>query len=408
MKQLRLCIVVGDFPSCNGGVFQTLLLVRELQAKGEKVFYVSYQVRNHAGSQCSFEPEKIDIGDMEIYTYEPGIYNKWKAIFFYIRLFFNLRDRYDQILVQGLPYGIYWMLPIWKLLRKKVFVRLTGLDINDPLTVRKSDWGFMKNLTLQLADKHINPSLAMDRVYRQSSLIPSKSANIPNGVDTERFRPLGEKKKLEIHNELGYSPDDRIVLYVGTIRRAKGIDLLLDAWDRVLAEVPEALLVLIGPFCPLCPSVRIADREFIEHIRPKIGFFVQENKIHLLQNRADRIQLLGVKSAVERYYQVAEVFAFPSRREGMPNVVMEAMSSGVPVVANDIEEITGDLIQNEREGVVVANEDTQGFAEAIIELLSHPKKRQQIARCARKKMEDNFSPKQFVKRYCDILRYPLN
>jgi glycosyltransferase involved in cell wall biosynthesis len=401
VKKKKLCIVVDYFPICNGAYFQGMLLARELQSLGADVIFVSYLTKGRKGSLCTFGTNEKDVGNFDVYSLDPNVSSGFKAVGFYMRLFFNLRDRYDQVLIQGLPAGIFWMLPVWKLLGKKIFIRLTGLNINDPVEISRSNWGFIKILTLQLADKHINPSSAMERVYKHSSMIPSKSVKIPNGVDTERFRQCTKKTKLR--QQLGYSPEDRIVLYVGTIRRAKGIDLLLDAWDRVLAEVPQALLVMIGPFCPVCPGVRVADKEFIEQIRPKIGFFVEGNNIHLLQNRKNRIQLLGVVDRVERYYQIAEVFAFPSRREGMPNVVMEAMASGVPVVANDIEEVTGDLIQNEREGTVVPNEDAQSFAEAIIKLLNHPKKRQQIAITARKKMEDNFSSKQFVKRYLDIL-----
>lgn len=403
VKQIRLCIVVDHFPICNGAYFQGMLLARELQALGAEVIFISYLTKGKQGSLCTFQTNETDAANFDLFSLDPNISSGFKAVWFYVRLFFGLRGRYDQVLIQGLPEGIFWMLPVWKLLGKKIFIRLTGININDPVKVKSSNWGFMKNLTMQLADKHINPSSAMERVYKHSSMIPSKSVKIPNGVDTGRFRPLGEKKKRELRKELGYSPEDRIVLYVGTIRRAKGVDLLLDAWDRVLAEVPQAQLVMIGPFCPVCPGVRVADKEFIEQIRPKIGFFVEGNNIHLMQNKKNRIQLLGVVDGVERYYRIAEVFAFPSRREGMPNVVMEAMASGVPVVANDIEEVTGDLIQNEREGVVVANEGAEAFAQAIVMLLNQPDKRRQIAETARRKMEEKFSPKQFVKRYIDIL-----
>ncbi len=63
----------------------------------------------------------------------------------------------------------------------------------------------------------------MDRVYRRNSLIPSKSVRIPNGVDTERFHPLAEDEKASLGEKLGFSPQDRVVLYVGTVRREKGI-----------------------------------------------------------------------------------------------------------------------------------------------------------------------------------------
>jgi glycosyltransferase involved in cell wall biosynthesis len=402
VKQIKLCIVVDEYPACNGAFFQSLLLARELRKIGGKVIFVSYLPVSQTRPLCAFESKKIDVGDLKTYTLDQNVPPGWRAIYFYLYLFFRLRNRYNQVLIQGLPAGIFWMFPVWKLLGKKVFIRLTGLNVNDISTIRRSPWGFIKNLALQLADRHINPSLAMENNYRQACLLPAKSVKIPNGIDTERFHPLPEKKEAELKKELGYSPQDRIVLYVGTIRREKGIDLLLEAWDSVLREVPQALLVIIGPLCPVCSKLKAGDRDFIELIRPKIGFFVHGKDVHLLQNKKDRIQFLGVVDRVERFYQVAELFAFPSRREGMPNVVMEAMASGVPVVANDIEEVTGELIQNEREGVIVPGENTQAFAGAIIGLLNQPETRQQISQTARKKMEEQFSPSKFIERYDEL------
>lgn len=405
MKPIRLCIVMDHFPACNGAFFQAVLLAREIQKHGGEVIFVSYLLRGKTGPLCSFEARRLDVDDLNTITIDSNVSNKWKAVWLYIRLFFRLRNQYNLVLVQGLPTGIFWILPAWKILGKKVFIRLTGLNINDPAAIRESPYGFFKNIVLQLANRHITPSLAMEKVYRKSSLIPSKSIRIPNGVDTKRFHPLGKDEREELRKRLGYSPLDRIVLYVGTIRRAKGTDFLLEAWDRVLADVPQALLVLIGPLCPLCPDLKAADQAFIDKIRPKIGFFIQEKKVLLLQNRKNRIQFLGVVDRVERYYQVAELFAFPSRREGMPNVVMEAMASGVPVVANNIEEITGELIQNNREGTIVSGNSTQEFADAIINLLTHPHQQRQIAKTARRKMEEDFSPLSLLKRYNKLFEH---
>jgi glycosyltransferase involved in cell wall biosynthesis len=72
------------------------------------------------------------------------------------------------------------------------------------------------------------------------------------------------------------------------------------------------------------------------------------------------------------------------------------------VVANDIEEITGDLIQNKDEGTVVSGENVEAFAQAIISHLNNPEKRQRIAGTVRKKMEENFSSSQLAKRYSEL------
>jgi glycosyltransferase involved in cell wall biosynthesis len=240
---------------------------------------------NNPPPPCIFESGEIDTGSVEIYTPDAKNSTVREAILYYIRLFFKLRNRYDQVLIQGLPAGIYWMIPLWKILGKKVFIRLTGININDPATIRKNPWGFLKSIVLRLADRFINPSLALEKAYRRSGMPSSKSVRIPNGVDTLRFHPLSSSEKAKLRKELGFSLKERIVLYVGSIRRAKGIDLLLEAWDRVLVEVPQALLVVAGPLCPICQRSRTHDKDFIDQIKPKLGFFVKDKEILILEEK---------------------------------------------------------------------------------------------------------------------------
>ncbi|PIE25902.1 MAG: glycosyl transferase [Micrococcales bacterium] len=144
---------------------------------------------------------------------------------------------------------------------------------------------------------------------RHGTLAPRQVA-IPNGVDTDRHRP---RDRAQCRRELSVAAADKLVLCVGRLTRQKGQDVLLQAWPAILREVPHARLVFLGEG----------------------------------PDRADLLALidtLGIAGSVEfhpvqdprSWFGAADVIAMPSRWEGMPLVLLEAMASGRCVVAADV------------------------------------------------------------------------
>ncbi len=155
-----------------------------------------------------------------------------------------------------------------------------------------------------------------------------RTSIISNGVDVDRFRPLSDdQEKQSLRDRLGLPPSAPVVLFVGNIMPRKGVDLLVEAWQGVHRVFPEAVLLLLGPL-----------------ERPTLTLTAEREELRAYQQRlfancgsllGDRIRFPGESQEVDAYLRAADVFVFPSRKEGLGNVVLEAMASGVPMVLTD-------------------------------------------------------------------------
>jgi glycosyltransferase involved in cell wall biosynthesis len=199
--------------------------------------------------------------------------------------------------------------------------------------LRYPDGGKKKQMLIETAD-----FVAMTKVIHknlQAAGVPfNKIHPIPNGI---QITP-GQKRN--------YSQNDS-VLFVGNLYQqpAKGIDILLRCWPQVIAAFPNAKLNVAGDG-DLDEYRQYATRLDIEH----------------------SVSFLGKTSNVQQMLLDADLFVLPSRREGMPNSLMEAMLCALPCVATDISGCQ-DLIQHEHNGLLVPAADTDALAMAIIRLL---------------------------------------
>lgn len=119
---------------------------------------------------------------------------------------------------------------------------------------------------------------------------------------------------------------------------------------------------------------------------------------------ADRVRFLGWQSReqlVETYRQT-NVFLFPSRHEGMPNAVLEAMASGMPVIASCIAG-NEELVIKDQTGFLVPSEDIDALQSALRKLLGDPVLRQEMGRAARQLAEANYSWESTARQYANVL-----
>lgn len=152
----------------------------------------------------------------------------------------------------------------------------------------------------------------------------------------------------------------RIVLAAGrmNIWHCKGFDILIKVWKLVAPKYPEWKLQLAGTGAP-------KDIEFLKNLAR------QENVI-------DRIDFLGFCDNMQELYQRSEVFFLTSRSEGLPMVVIEAMSQGCACVATDFKGRTKEIIRNEKEGLVCEPENIEALAANLDFMLSHDNYRHQV------------------------------
>jgi glycosyltransferase involved in cell wall biosynthesis len=172
---------------------------------------------------------------------------------------------------------------------------------------------------------------------------------IPNGVDVRRFTPPGARERQIARASLGLSSDEPVVLYVGRLERRKGIDLLLAAWAELMSKgsVPRLLIAGAGETA-----------QWI-HDAQKLGV---EKHVTFLGSRGDVVPL----------YEAADILAFPSRAEGCPNAVLEAMACGLAVVASNVAGNLAVLGEEGRIGCLVPAEDPEALARAVSSLAASP------------------------------------
>jgi glycosyltransferase involved in cell wall biosynthesis len=146
----------------------------------------------------------------------------------------------------------------------------------------------------------------------------------PTWFDTEVFRPPSEPERRsareQVFAEFGFPENSRVFAWVGRMDRQKNPLLLVDAFQRLQQSTPEARLLLVG------------DGVLREQVEKRI-------KVHGLQSQ---IVLCGLKPAsiIAGYLQASDVFVLTSAYEGMPICVLEALGSGLPVVATNVGEIS--------------------------------------------------------------------
>ncbi len=139
--------------------------------------------------------------------------------------------------------------------------------------------------------------------------------------------------------------------------------------------------------------VYVGDGPLYDTLRQRIAAHPQGRRIHCLGRRSD----------VPALMKSATCLVLPSRWEGMPNVVLEAMASGLPVVAYDVEGVR-ELIPDSRFGIVVPTGEAAMLADAVRRLLADPSLRKDLAQAARERIASAFTVRHMVEHYTTLYR----
>ncbi len=159
---------------------------------------------------------------------------------------------------------------------------------------------------------------------------------VRNGVDLKRFERADEDDRRAARVRLDLPPEAPLVLCVGRVTRQKGQDVLLAAWPAVLAASPHARLALVG------------DGDLVEPLR---------------RAAPPRVLFVGAVTDPRPWYAAADLVVLPSRWEGLPLTLLEALAVGRSVVGSDIPAIAEALPRGA--GAVVPVGDARALAEAI-------------------------------------------
>ena len=189
---------------------------------------------------------------------------------------------------------------------------------------------------------------------------------IHNGVDVSKFQPAADKHKVKA--ALGLNPHDLAIVSVGRLYARKGLFTLIESMPAVVKRFPNAKFIISGKG--------------------------QSDEMHKLNAHAEK---LGVKgnivftgytpdSELPKLYQAADVFAFSTFYEHHPFAVLEALSTGLPVVTTTVGGIP-ETIESGKNGLLVTPFDSKRFSESILYLLEHQAEAAEMGAKARQTVE---------------------
>jgi len=220
--------------------------------------------------------------------------------------------------------------------------------------------------------------------------VRTRTEVIPHGVDLERFRPAHDRgESADLRARLGLAGDSEMILFVGPLNARKGVLKLAEAWERVARARPNAHLVLVGPE----PGGSEARASFSAGVRERIEG----------GPGADRVRFVGPVGDVENYLRAADVFVFPSEREGMPNALCEAFASGLPSVVTPFLGLSDELGRPGAEYLLVKRTPA-GIAEGILTLLVDEGRRRSLGVAARRWAEDHLDVSGSLDRLASLCR----
>jgi len=234
----------------------------------------------------------------------------------------------------------------------------------------------------------ITLSAAMGQLVRDLGT-ETKIEIIPNGVDLERFHPAsaaGEGSALR--TSLGIHERDIVITTVGSLIPRKGSDLLIEAWARFAQRFPETHVVVIGPLSD-------ATHPILGEFRRKVDSLV------LASGAPARVHFPGFVENVEDFLRASDLFVLPSAEEGLPGVVLEAMASGVAVVATAFVGVTEELGEPGEEYLLVER-NSEALAAGMVDLLVNEKRRVDLGRRGRSWVEKTMDVERSLDRYAAL------
>ncbi len=365
-KKLKILFASDIYYPYIGGISEHIYhLKKELEKKGHKVYVLTAGYDEKDYPDYKEEENVIRIGKGI-----PLIFNKSVG-----RVAFSARGgkKIKKIIEEG-NYDIIHthgplapMMPYYALKHSNTYNFATFHAAHDPSKL----YELFKKYLIEIFKK-IHGLIAVSPVARDSIKrhFDGEYRIIPNGVDVERFNPSKKGYKL-------LPKDKKIVLFVGRFEQRKGFKYLRKAFKKVIKEVKDAHLVAVGT-------------------GPLLQLEKQKAKVQL----KDKVTFLGRVSFEDlpHIYASSHIFCSPAiGYESFGIVLLEAMASGIPVVASNIEGYRF-VFEDEREGLFFEPKNHNALADKLIYLLKNEDLRIKMGFLGRKKAEEEYSWNKIAKK----------
>ena len=335
-KKLSVLMVTGVYyPEVNGATLQCMRVISTLKKDVNFSVLTTTKYKNIAKNNV--------IDGIDVYRHYIGNrLGKFSQLFGISWIF--LTKKIDIVHLHGFSSRSALIVLISKIFNKKVIIKMTSFGHDDAISIRNK--GRLFFYIFSLADFCIGVSPIFNRMYLKSGLSKCKYHQIPNGVNTNFFKPLldSDKDRSKLRTELGLPVNMKLILVVGHFSVEKSMDHVLDAWLNLQKfSNCQSGLVFIGNTDSNAFEV---DNNLVRLMRTKASPFLGKN-----------IFFIEKSNNIEKYYQTSDIYVLPSSREGLPNTLLEAMSCALPVISTKLDGITDWIIKHEVNGILYDHGD---------------------------------------------------
>lgn len=354
-------MITGEFPPISGGVgYYVYNLSKKLLQRGHQVTVITRGSTNKTRKEVV---DGINVFRVSFFPFYP--FHVWIYGVFVNRLFKSLEPKITLVhLHTPLPPPIKTSRPIITTVHTPMKIDARYHEVFNPYSLAEKAQSMfiyppIESKLFRNSKKITAVSWAVARELKEYGLNPNEIAVVGNGVDEKAFVPLRNQKHTE-----------KYVLYTGVLRARKGLFDLIKCAEHVCKICPDIKFILSGrgPFL----------NKLEENIR-KTG--LQKRIVFLGYVKRDKLI---------QVYQNATVHVVPSHYEGLPTVLLEAMSCGLPVVATDISG-NNEVISSGVNGFLVPPKAPEEMAKIILQLLDDTKLREKIGRASRKTIEEHYT-----------------
>jgi glycosyltransferase involved in cell wall biosynthesis len=359
---MKICMLLSTpFPPTEGIGYHTYYLSKKLIEKGHEVVIITRGSWKKTQRLIFDGIEVIKVPFIPLYPF----YIRLHGIFVN-KIFKSLESQVDVLHIHTpLPPLIKTSLPIVTTIHTPMLIdyRLTRLNsiysLFSKISAKIVSYPQEKKL-IQASNIVTTVSDTVAQELQEYNINPDKVIVAGNGVD-EEFFCYKQKESNDGH---------KYIMFVGRIDREKGLFDLVECAKHICRNRSDVFFTVAGKGRDLKKLIRKAKKAGVQN---RFVFLGQVEKDHLV-----------------KLYQNAAIFVLPSYHEGLPGVLLEAMSCGLPIITTDVRG-NRDLISNGKNGIIVPPRNPEKLAEAILTLLNNDRLGATHGEHARKTIEEKYT-----------------
>lgn len=381
---IKVLMVTGVYcPEINGAVLQCKQLVKNINN------HIEFNIITGTGIKSLVKKKIVEkIPVTRVYMPKDNKFRYLIGMIHFIFLATVMIRKTDLVHIHGFSKRNAVVILIARILQKKVILKMTSFGQDDSLSVKiKSPFLW---LIYKCCNVFIGVSPAFAESHKRTEIGFNKYEFIPNSVDINKFSSATADEKNELKTKFSYSENDKIILFIGHFSQEKRPLLLYQAWLILRKLNNDLKIIFIGR---TIQNFEV-DEQIVQTIRS------DAIKRGILEN----ILFIEQTDFVHEYLKIADVFVLPSIREGLPNVLLEAMSCALPCVVTNLQGVTDWLIKDRVTGRLLYSDQPEELSVLIKPLLTEYSDNREMGFAAQKFIQNEFSSEQINKKIIELYK----